>query len=56
MPFKTVEQELAMRRNAPDVWRTWVMKYGHHPGYEKRIKEIAKRAAATRKKNKGKKK
>lgn len=48
MPFKSVKQELAMRINAPKVWKAWVKKYGHAPGYYAAVKGMAKRAARTR--------
>lgn len=57
MPFKTAKQELAMQINAPDVWRAWVRKYGHHPDYFKLKKKIvAKGKKKKRKPRKGKKK
>lgn len=43
MPFKSVKQELYMRKNTPKVWRDWVKRYGHHPGYTKAVKNIAKK-------------
>jgi hypothetical protein len=53
MPFQSVKQELWMRRNQPGVWRDWVRRYGHHPGYAAAIKKAAKKAARTRSKKKG---
>lgn len=44
MPFKTAEQEIAMQINAPKVWKRWVKKYGHHPGYFAKLhKKLKKR-------------
>jgi len=50
MPFKSVKQEMAMKINAPAVWRKWVKRYGHAPGYQAAVKRAAKKAAQTRKK------
>lgn len=54
MPFKSAKQEIAMKINAPDVWRKWVKKYGHHPGYQSAVKSSAKKGAITRKRNRAK--
>jgi hypothetical protein len=54
MPFKNLKQELYMRKNKTELWRKWVSKYGHAPGYKKSVKQTAKRAAATRKRKGGK--
>jgi hypothetical protein len=29
MPFKSVKQEMWMRRNKTKIWKEWVRKYGH---------------------------
>ena len=55
MPFKSVKQELAMKINAPDVWRKWVKKYGHAPGYSQAMKKNANKAARTRKRQRRRK-
>ena len=55
MPFKTAAQEYAMMINAADVWREWVRKYGHAPGWTDYKKKAAKKAAATRKRRTAKK-
>jgi len=49
MPFKSAKQEIAMKINSPVVWKRWVKKYGHHPGYAAESKRSAKRAAKSRK-------
>jgi len=51
MPFKSLKQEMAMRMNAPEVWREWVRKYGHAPGYKQAVKKIARKAARSRKRS-----
>jgi hypothetical protein len=33
MPFVSAAQEFALKKNAPEVWKKWVKKYGHHPAY-----------------------
>lgn len=53
MPFKTAKQEMAMKINAPDVWKKWVRKYGHAPGWKAYQSKMAKKAAATRKRKRG---
>lgn len=53
MPFKSVKQELWMRRNKPAMWREWVSKYGHAAGYQAAVKRTAKKAARTRSSKKG---
>lgn len=55
MPFKSAKQELWMRRNKPAMWREWVRKYGHAPGYQAAVKRAAKKSAATRKRKGGRK-
>ena len=43
-----------MMINSPAVWRKWVSKYGHHPGFKKAVASSAKKktgkAGRTRKK------
>lgn len=53
MPFKSVKQEMYLRRNNPALWREWVKKYGHAPGYQAAVNRTAKKAAATRKRKGG---
>ena len=53
MPFKSAEQEMAMKINAPAVWKEWVKKYGHHPGFKTLEHNAAKKAANTKKKRRG---
>ena len=52
MPFKSAAQEQAMMINAPKVWKEWVNKYGHHPGFKAQLSKSAKKAALTKKKRK----
>jgi hypothetical protein len=49
MPFESAKQELWMRKKQPEIWRKWVKRYGHHPGYSAAVKRSAKKAAKTRK-------
>ncbi len=49
MPFKNVRQEMAMKINAPHVWREWVEKYGHAPGWKEYERRAARKAAMVRK-------
>jgi len=49
MPFKSARQEQAMMINSPTVWKRWVKKYGHHPGFKAQLKKSGKKAAGTRK-------
>ena len=49
MPFKTLKQELYLRRREPKLWKEWVSRYGHAPGYAAAVKRSAKKAGATRK-------
>ncbi len=53
MPFKSVKQELYLKKNETALWKKWVAKYGHAPGYQEAIRRAAKKAAATRKKKRG---
>jgi len=39
MPFKSVKQERYMQINRPALWKRWVKKYGHHPGYAAAVKK-----------------
>jgi hypothetical protein len=50
MPFVNAKQEMAMKINAPKVWKEWVKKYGHAPGFKSLESTAAKKAAKTRKK------
>jgi hypothetical protein len=54
MPFKSVKQEMWMRRNKTKIWKEWVRKYGHAPGYQAAVNRTAKKAASTRRKKGGK--
>jgi SRSO17 transposase len=51
MPFKSVKQELYLRKNEPKLWKEWVRKYGHAPGYQAAVTRAAKKSAVTRKKS-----
>jgi hypothetical protein len=46
MPFKSAKQEMAMKIRSPKVWREWVKKYGHHPGYSALMKKSSKKKKA----------
>lgn len=48
MPFKSLKQELYLRMNDPKLWKEWVKKYGHAPGYQAYVKKTAKKAAKKR--------
>lgn len=56
MPFANAKQEMAMKINAPDVWKRWVKKYGHAPGFKELERKAARKAAVSRKKKRTKKK
>jgi len=49
MPFKSLKQELYLKKNQTQLWKKWVAKYGHAAGYHDAIRKAAKKAAATRK-------
>jgi len=48
MPFKSLKQELFMRKNNPSLWKEWVRKYGHAPGYTTFVKKTAQKSAQSR--------
>ena len=50
MPFKSCDQEMAMKIHAPEVWKQWVQEYGHAKGWDEYKKRKAKKAARTRNK------
>jgi hypothetical protein len=58
MPFQSAKQELHMKINHPKIYRKWLKKYGHHPGYyelmrrKKRRKKKRKRKISKRRKKK----
>lgn len=49
MPFKNAKHEMALKINAPDVWKKWVKKYGHAPGFKELKKKAGRKAARARK-------
>jgi len=52
MPFASAKQEMYMKIRMPTIWKRWVKKYGHHPGFKAFEKLVVKRAVKTRKKRK----
>lgn len=54
MPFANVRQEMAMKINAPDVWKKWVRLYGHASGWVEYQRKTVKKAARSRAKSRRK--
>jgi hypothetical protein len=52
MPFASAEQEYYLKMNHPDIWRRWVKKYGHAPGYKKKLRQRKRNTSTKRKKRK----
>ena len=50
MPFVSVAQEEYMKINLPDLWKKWISKYGHAPGYKRRKSSTARKRKNRRKK------
>lgn len=38
MPFESAKQEHWMRINQPAIYKRWVKKYGHYPGFKASLK------------------
>ena len=54
MPFASAKQEFYMMKNHPDLWREWVDKYGHHPGFKSYLSKLRRRKKTTSKRKKSK--
>jgi len=50
MPLHSARQEVAMMINSPEVWRKWVRKYGHYPGFKASLRKNKRRSKKRRKK------
>lgn len=48
MPFISARQEMYMMINTPGLWKEWVAKYGHHPGFKALIKKSNKKSPKRR--------
>jgi len=51
VPFKNAAQEMALKINDPTLWKRWVKKYGHAPGWAEYQKRAGRKAARTRKRS-----
>jgi len=56
MPWASASQEVYMQINQPDIWKSWVKKYGHHPGYFELLRRKKRRKKKKRKPSKRKRK
>jgi hypothetical protein len=43
VPFGTAKQEHWMKINQHTIWKRWVKKYGHHPGFKASLKRTTKK-------------
>jgi hypothetical protein len=52
VPFASPEQEIWMREHLPEIYRRWLKKYGHAPGFNKKMRQSKRRTRGKRKKRK----
>ena len=55
MPFISAKQELFLYINQPDIWKEWVKKYGHAPGFHALLAKNKRKLGAKKRKEKRRK-
>ena len=44
-PFASADQEIYMQIHLPELWKSWVQKYGHHKEYKDKLRQNKRRKA-----------
>jgi len=55
MPFVSAKMELWMLINQPEIWREWVRRYGHAPGFHVLLAKNKRKLGAKKRKEKRRK-